>query len=87
MKNIPEKIYLNINTPFNDVEDFNDLEGVTWSKDRTHVDVSYYSLSMLKKAYEAGVDACGQYHMGDGSFEDFNDWFNREVLNEDNYME
>jgi hypothetical protein len=80
MKNVPDIIYLNINEPFKEIEDFNDLRSVTWSKDRTYVDISYYSLKLLKQAYEAGFDACGQLERGHGELKEFEEWFNREIV-------
>ena len=80
MKNIPDIIYLNINESFKEIEDFNDLQDVTWSKDRTYVDISYYNIGVLKKAFDAGIDSCADYEKGSGELESFEEWFNREVL-------
>lgn len=80
MKDIPDIIYLNVNESFKEIESFNDLSGVTWSKERTYVDISYFSLSMLKKAFDAGIDACAESERYSGDLETFNEWLNREVL-------
>lgn len=44
MKNIPEKIYLQVGADDYDIEDFNDLREVTWCQDQIHSDDLVYKL-------------------------------------------
>ena len=44
MKNIPQKIYLQIDPENGDPEDFNELSEISWCQNRIHrTDVAYFS--------------------------------------------
>lgn len=57
MKNIPEKIYLQVDPENENTEDFNELQGVTWCKNKINeTDVGYIRKDVVQhlidKAWE-----------------------------------
>lgn len=55
MKNKPQKIFLQIGCDPEDVEDFKDLEEVSWCENKIHgTDLIYFSEEAILKAGEEG---------------------------------
>ena len=51
MKNIPKKIYLQVDSEDEKPEDFNDLREVTWCEDRINkTDIEYVRKKNVKKS-------------------------------------
>lgn len=53
MKNLPEKIYLQVDADGETPEDFNELKGVTWCAERINkTDIEYYRSLTLREILE-----------------------------------
>lgn len=49
------------------------------------MDIPYASISLLKKAFEAGMDSATQYEWGNGELESFNEWYKRMELDNEKH--
>lgn len=67
MKNIPKKIYLQIDTDGNIPEEFKELDGITWCSDRINkTDIEYVlSCKQIKLPFERFCDSTGGIHKND----------------------
>ena len=53
MKNLPEKIYLQVNPEKEDAKDFKELHEVTWCEDRINYnDIEYVRKDKIHEYYE-----------------------------------